>query len=242
MTTDTNTAAAAAAAAIAATEDAATATPFHVRDGSGAGSPLVVGRPGVVPYLVRWTGEPDLPMPVVRRGRGGGIGYADEQRYDRDGYQVLWSRVVSRPGRGRPRFGEVHSARQRQCMTAVRCHICGGGADRTDAGVLWIIDARPEDLHPVRELTVHPPVCRPCAHLSLAACPHLQRAVTVVRAREFTLHGVAGVLYTPGPGKPVPMDHGTFPFTHYCAPYLRAYQLVMRLTDYTPIDLNDPTT
>jgi hypothetical protein len=83
-----------------------------------------------------WSGERDGAMPVVWRRRGRGIGYADERSYDRDGEGVLWSRVASQPGRGKPLLGKVHSLRQRVAMAQLRCQVCGGPADRTAAGLL----------------------------------------------------------------------------------------------------------
>ena len=37
------------------------------------------------------------------------------------------------------------------------------------------------------------------------------------------------------------MESGTFALTDPTLTYVRAHQLVMRLRDFTPIDLNNPT-
>ncbi|SDO51863.1 hypothetical protein SAMN05216259_110142 [Actinacidiphila guanduensis] len=180
-------------------------------------------------------------MPVVRRQDGRGIGYADERGFDRDGYGVLWSRAPSQPGKGRPRFGQVHSLRQRIAMSGVRCQICGGPADRTRDGVLWLVDARPDHLRPRDEKTAHPPVCRPCAHRSVTACPHLRRAVTALRVRHFAPVGVNGILHRPaGRAAPEPVDVGWFAYDDPRIPWVRAHQLVVRLTGFAPVHLTTP--
>lgn len=194
-----------------------------------------------VPYIVRWTGEQDAAMPVATQRSGRGIRYADERSYDRDARGVLWARVPSQPGRGRPVFGQAHSLRQRLAMSLLRCQICGGPADQNAAGVLWIIDGRAEDLRPGREDTGHPPVCRPCAHRSVAACPHLRPGSTAVRARGFAPVGVNGVLYRLNPEGPAVVGTMDLTFDDPRLPYLRAHQLIMRLHDFTLIDLDDPT-
>src|SRR5258708_881997 len=66
------------------------------------------GRGAVVPYIAAWSGEEALTTQVVGRGRSG-IGFADETLTDRDENDVLWTRIPSRPGVGRPLYGQVHS-------------------------------------------------------------------------------------------------------------------------------------
>jgi hypothetical protein len=194
-----------------------------------------------VPYVTRWSGEQDGPMPVVLRRDRKGIRYADERRYDRDPYGVLWERTPSQPGGGTPQFGKVHGLRQRLAMAGLRCQICGGPADRNQDGVLWIIDARPSDLLPEGESTGHPPVCRPCAHQSIRACPHLRTRQVILRVRTFTPSGVLGTLYRPTPTGPRACDAATLRLADALIPWLRGSQLVVDLADYTSIDLNDPT-
>jgi len=193
-----------------------------------------------VPYIVRWSGERKGPMPVVMRPGGRGIRYADERTYDRDARGVLWSRMPSQPGRGKPEFGQVHSLRQRLTMAGLRCQICGGPADRNDAGVLWILDAHVDELRPGLKDTRHPPLCRPCAHRSVVACPHLRKRFTVVRVRAFAPLGVEGVLYGLGPRGPEEVEAVSVAFDDVRLPYVRAHQLIMWLRDFTAIDLDDP--
>ncbi|AXI79065.1 hypothetical protein [Peterkaempfera bronchialis] len=193
-----------------------------------------------MPFVVRWSGERDALMPMVVRKGGRGIGYADERSFDRDGEGVLWTRVPSQPGKGTPEFGKVHTLRQRLCMAELRCQICGGPADRSPSGVLWLIDADPSELRPGDERTAHPPVCRPCAIRSTTACPHLRPAFTALRVRAFLPYGVTGALYAPARPMPVTVNAGQFRLGDPHLPWVRATQLLLTLTDFTVIDPDDP--
>jgi hypothetical protein len=193
-----------------------------------------------VPFVTLWSGEQAGAMRVVWRRRGRRIGYADERSYDRDERGVLWSRVASRPGRGRPMFGQIHSRRQRIAMAQLLCQVCGGPADRSDAGVLWLIDADSRELLPHAEETAHPPVCRPCALSSVRVCPHLRSAVTAVRVRSFAPSRVNAVVYGLTPSGPRAVDTALVAFGSPLMPYVRAHQLLMRLADFNPVDLADP--
>lgn len=110
-------------------------------------------------------------------------------------------------------YGKVHSLRQRLCMTGLRCQVCGGPADRTADGVLWLLDAPAGDLRPGAEHTAHPPVCRPCAHRAVRSCAHLRARYVAVRASAFRLRPIRSTL---GPTKPEygpisPRSHGPIP-------------------------------
>lgn len=194
-----------------------------------------------VPYITRWSGESDSLMPMAFRRDRRGIAYADERSYDRDEHGILWQRTPSQPKRGRPEFGKVHSLRQRLCMAGLRCQICGGPADRNRDGVLWLIDARPGDLLPDGdEYTAHPPVCRPCAHRSLRACPHLRTQCVALRVRAFTPHGVSGALFAPTPAGPQIHDVAVAPLGDPRLLWVRAGQLLMGLRDFTVVDPDGP--
>ncbi|GAA2260187.1 hypothetical protein GCM10010232_58980 [Streptomyces amakusaensis] len=74
---------------------------------------------GAVPYITQWTGESPSKVRVVeRRGR---VAYADERSYDRDPRGILWRRIPSTPGKGKPDFGAVHALRQRLAMANTLC-------------------------------------------------------------------------------------------------------------------------
>lgn len=192
----------------------------------------------LVPFIVRWSGERDGAMAVVFRRDRKGIRYADERSFDRDERGVLWVRTPSQPGRGRPEFGKVHSLRQRLCMSELRCQVCGGPADRSAEGVLWLVDAARRELRPGGEITGHPPVCRPCAERAVRACPHLRPAVVALRVRSFEPYGVNGALYQATHEGPKAVDAQVVPFGSLVMPWVRAGQLVMALRDFTVIDLD----
>jgi hypothetical protein len=157
----------------------------------------MLGGGAVVPYIGSWTGEETLPTTVVRR-QAGGIGYADETLTDRDDHDVLWTRVAARIGTGRPEFIRLHPLRQRRAMRDLLCQVCAGPADRTEQGHLWLVpdrrqhyywDGWPEDM-----ANSFPPVCLPCARLSIRMCPALRTAYVAIRAHS-TVSGVVGVRF-----------------------------------------------
>jgi hypothetical protein len=169
--------------------------------------------------------------PVVQRRRG--IGYADERPGDRDSRGVLWTRVASRPGQGRPEFGQVHARRQRRAMTRLLCQVCGQPADRNADGMLWLVgeDPRRQDTWPVPLLTMHPPVCAGCAARSVGTCPHLRRQSAALRVRAFDLAGVRGALYVPG--LPSPVGVAGVAFDDRRIRWVRAGQLIVHLRDFS---------
>lgn len=185
-----------------------------------------------------------MAMPVVVGRKRPGIAYADERSFDRDGHGVLWRREPSEPGRGLPQLGKVHGLRQRIAMGGLRCQICGGPADRNADGVLWLIDAHPDDPHLRRgqERTAHPPVCLPCAHRSVHACPHLRTASVALRVRAWTPYGVNGALYQPAHPTPLTVHVGHYPYGHPHLPWVLAAQLLMTLHDFTITHLEEPPT
>ncbi|BBA96051.1 hypothetical protein RVR_1177 [Actinacidiphila reveromycinica] len=192
-----------------------------------------------VPFIASWSAEtatqPDVTM---RRGR---LAYRDERPWDRDSNGVLWRRVPSMPGKGRPEYGKVHLLRQRLAMDALLCQVCGQPAQHgsTADGLLWLLGEDPDDLTtwPAEMVTGHPPVCLSCAWLSVRACPHLRKQYAAVRARRFSLSGVHGVLYRPSHPAPVPHDVGGLDFGDDRMPWMQAAQLMMRLDEFTLVDL-----
>ncbi|WP_328916742.1 MULTISPECIES: hypothetical protein [unclassified Streptomyces] len=203
----------------------------------------VFPRTDLVPYIAQWSGEVRPGPRVVARRRGAGIGYADEKPYDRDSDSVLWARVPSMPGRGRPEYGQVHALRQRRAMGELLCQVCGGPADRDGDGVLWLLGEDPADpaSWPSDLLTTHPPLCVPCAAASVRACPHLRGQYAVLRVRRFALAGVRGVLYAPGRPEPLTVDTVGVAFDDPRIAWVRAGQLIMRLHDFTLTTLDSAT-
>ena len=164
--------------------------------GSAPSGPASMPRPTTVPYIARWSAEQSLTPDVVATARG--LAYPDETLHDRDQGGALWARTALRRGQGRPDFGGIHSQRQRRAMQRLLCQVCGGPADRTQDGVLWLVEDRRGDWKgwPEGLVTTHPPVCLPCARLSVAQCHHLLTGPWVaLRVRDSVVEGVYGRPY-----------------------------------------------
>ncbi|WP_093837668.1 hypothetical protein [Streptomyces aidingensis] len=196
-----------------------------------------------VPWAASWSGERvAVSGDLVARPDGTGLAYRDETADDRDRYGVLWARLAGSPGNGRPAFGTLHSGRQRHAMLRRLCQVCGGPADRTSRGWLFLL---PHSGHPAGEppgrtegaLSTKPPVCRPCADLAARHCPHLTGAIAV-RCRGPRVWGVFGGLCVPAPGgRLVSPTDGYLPYGHPATPWFLASQLVIRLTRCTRTSL-----
>jgi hypothetical protein len=197
------------------------------------------GRGAVVPYIAAWSGEENLPTQVIGRGLSG-IGFTDETLTDRDDRDVLWTRIPSQPGEGRPLYGQVHSLRQRRAMRRLLCQVCAKPADRNEQGVLWLLVDHREDWPdwPENMANTYPPVCLTCARLSIRTCPTLRRGYVAVRARRFPLSGVYGVRYVPAKPFPVPVEGGVVGYRDPAVRWVCAVQQVRSLHDCTIIDLD----
>lgn len=191
-----------------------------------------------MPYTTAWSEETEQPGDlVVVPGRG--IAYVDEMLCDRDSRGVLWRRVPFRPGMGRPLFGKVHALRQRRAMERLLCQVCGGPANRTDEGVLWLLRDFRDDWPgwPRGMGNIEPPVCLPCARLSMRACPALRRGVAAVRVREYPIAGVRGAFFR---GRPLTaVDVRNVAFNNPNVRMVQAGHLVRKLGDCTLIDLDE---
>ncbi|WP_328915484.1 MULTISPECIES: hypothetical protein [unclassified Streptomyces] len=193
-----------------------------------------------VPYAAAWSGEKaTVGGALTVRPDGSGLAYRDETPADRDRNGVLWARMTDSPGAGRPNYRMMHAHRQRHAMLHLLCQVCGGPADRTSRGVLFLLP-RPDPAEqaqpdwPEGGLCSKPPVCRPCAALALRHCPHLTDPL-FVRSRKPRVWGAFGGFYVPGPGgslTPTPDDH--LPYGHPGTPWFLASQLLLQLTRCTP--------
>ncbi|MFJ6140131.1 hypothetical protein [Kitasatospora sp. NPDC092286] len=147
------------------------------------------------PWVVTRAGERMLDQRLVLTARG--VAFPDETPFDRDDHGVLWTRWGGRPV-GRPQMANVHSLRQRRAMRQLLCQGCKQPADRNQNGTLWLIEddrAGAEVDWPERQMTMHPPTCRPCADRSRRLCPHLRRTGSVLlRVRTPEIAGVRGYL------------------------------------------------
>lgn len=197
------------------------------------------GGGGVVPYITTWSAEQTLDSQVVQRGLSG-IGYADELLIDRDDRDVLWTRMSSRLGEGRPQFRRVHPVRQRRAMRRLLCQVCAQPADRNDQGVLWLLRDHREDWSgwPENMVNTYPPVCLSCARLSIRTCPALRRGYVAVRAHRFPFVGVYGVRYRAGHPYPIPAEGAVVTYDDPAIRWTCAAQLARSLRDCTIVSLD----
>jgi hypothetical protein len=170
-------------------------------------------------------------------GRAYSLGYKDEEPYDRDRHGVLWNRMVSSPGVGRPHFASMHSHRQRRAMLGLLCQVCGGPADRTSRGWLFMTE-RDEKTQssphwPEGSLTTKPPVCGSCAEVALRYCPHLKDPV-FIRSRKPRVWGVFGGFFTLTPANVLATsDDAYLPYGAPESPWFLAALVAVELTRCT---------
>jgi hypothetical protein len=193
----------------------------------------------VVPYIVKWSDESGASAKVVA-GKSG-IAYADETLNDRDQQGVLWTRWVHRPGSGRPRFGDDHPMRQRRAMRKLLCMVCGKPADQTDKGALWLLRDHREDWPdwPNSMANAYPPVCLPCAQLSIRICPALRKGYVVVRGHA-EITGVFGMCYRKGqtPGHAEIVGPQNVAYDDPLIRWTRAAKLIRSFHSVTVMDLD----
>jgi hypothetical protein len=191
----------------------------------------------LVPYITAWSTEHPLPVTMVYRRTG--LGYADEVLGDRDEHGVLWTRIPSRPGNGRPRFGAIHSLRQRRAQRRLLCQVCGGPANHTADGTLWLLRDHRDDWPgwPNGMAATEPPICLPCAKIAGRVCPALRTGHVAVRVGSSRLAGVYGIRYEPGLEYPTSTLDIQVAFTDPTIRWIRASQLIRELHDCTIVEL-----
>jgi hypothetical protein len=196
----------------------------------------------LAPYITAWSGEEDPVCEVVER-KGYGIAYGDETLTDRDEKGVLWFRKPSRPRQGRPLFGQVHPLRQRRAMRRLLCQVCGGPADVTNDGVLWLLKDHRTDWPgwPENMAVTEPPVCLPCVLVATRACPALRSGATAVRARSSPIVGVHGLLYRSGNPAPSPIEEAIIAYDDPGVRWARAMTLARELHYCTLLDTDELT-
>ncbi|WP_198943069.1 hypothetical protein [Actinophytocola xanthii] len=160
---------------------------------------------------------------------------------DRDGNGVLWFRMPSRPGQGRPLFTKVHPQRQRQAMRRLLCGVCGQPADQNADGTLWLLcDFRGDwPDWPERMAVTEPPVCRPCVRVASRLCPALRNRCVAVRARRAPVAGVWGALYrSGGHSPPVPVGDVSIAYGDPAIRWVRAFALLRELHECVILDVD----
>ncbi|WNZ14953.1 hypothetical protein [Streptomyces sp. 11x1] len=159
----------------------------------------------------------------------------------RDAAGVLWQRWALRQGDGTTDFRTVHGPRQRRAMRKQLCQVCGGPSDENEQGRLYLLeDYRGVENWPEREVTTHPPLCRPCVPLAVQLCPHLRGKVAAVRARRVSGDGVHGMVYQRGEnGAPVESTVKVVFHGDWRMKWMLGGQLAATLEDVTVVDLDD---
>ncbi|GAA1668947.1 hypothetical protein GCM10009680_05700 [Streptomyces yatensis] len=195
-----------------------------------------------VPYIAPWTGE-NAPLGAIttRHRRGGvGIGYADEYGIADRRRGALWIRVPVKRGAGAPLLGRVHALRQRQAMAHMLCQYCGRPADdRSDGRYVFLLQAAVGRLITDGERTATPPACGGCVAEAVRG-RSLRSGYVAVLVEDVTAWGVAGIVYTPDPVKPVPSTAEQFTLVAYDDPRLPwtlACREVVALHGCTVVDL-----
>jgi hypothetical protein len=125
-------------------------------------------------------------------------------------------------------------------MRKLLCQVCAGPADRNDDGVLWLLGDDRDDWPgwPEEMGVTHPPVCLPCAALSVRMCPYLRRSGHVaVRVKAPRPGGVLGALYESGSAGPLPVQQVLLPWEDELMPWVLASQMAMDLRGCTFVDL-----
>jgi hypothetical protein len=201
--------------------------------------PAVESLPVTVPYIVTWSEEQELPTRIVESPRGG-IGFADEVIGDRDRDGVLWTRMSSCAGRGRPKFAAMHPLRQRRAMRRLLCQICGQPADQDERGVLWLLPDRSEGRAdwPNGKWVIEPPICRPCAPIAARLCPALRRGHIVVRVRNAPICGVKGLTYRSTGSAPAIVEDEVVAIGTAKIRWTLGEFLMRRLSDCTTVEVD----
>lgn len=151
--------------------------------------------------------------------------------------------MAGRIGVGKPLFTKLHPVRQRRAMLRLLCQVCSQPADYTQDGQLWLVPEKgvgAGEGWPERMSTIHPPLCRECAKISVRMCPALRPRFVALRAHSWVC-GVTGLIFGPGRSVPCPVDSGDDEVIQFGDPTIRWVQatlLARTLYDCTPIDLD----
>ncbi|MBQ0825478.1 hypothetical protein [Streptomyces tagetis] len=190
--------------------------------------------PGIVPYIAGWSRE-TLVTPRLT-SCGGRLAFVDESHLDRDSWGTLWVRPTLLPKgrRGEPRLREVHPYRQRRAMRDGLCQVCARSPDDPAAPLLFLL--RGDNPIRERERTASPPVCLPCAGISVQLCPYLLRHHVAATADSAPAWGLAGIVHDPVTLRPMGGDEQVV-YGSPAASWVVAGRMVVELHGVTPVDL-----
>lgn len=147
----------------------------------------------VVPWVTIWSAEMLLVNTVQMTSRG------VVARYEERRWGLCLMALPNNPA-GRPEWRSTHSSRQRRCMFALRCQVCGNKIEGLPTFIIPQGDAA--DQWSGEGLTKQPPVCEPCLEAAMVWCPHLAHVPpsAIVRGRP-RLVGMTGDVMDPLTGE-----------------------------------------
>ncbi|MFJ3249033.1 hypothetical protein [Streptomyces sp. NPDC086782] len=196
--------------------------------------------PGVVPYITGYSREQNITPRLTNLG-GEGLGFVDETPHDRDSFGVLWVRpsLLPKGRRGEPMLKEaaVHPFRQRRAMRDQRCQVCTRPPEDPEGPCLYLMrdSGRPVE---EGERTTSPPVCVPCAGISVQLCPRLRRHHVAAWVEYAPAWGVVGIVHDPVTLAPMGRDEEVA-YDSPAARWVVAGRLVSELHGVTPVNLAD---
>jgi hypothetical protein len=130
--------------------------------------------------------------------------------------------------------------RQQRAQHRQLCGICSGPPDRNEQGVLWLVRDFRDDWPdwPERMGVTEPPICLPCAQLSIRLCPALRKGFVAIRVGHSRVAGVRGALYCSSGGPfPTPVGEDVVAFEDPRIRWTLAGHLIRELTRCTIIEL-----
>lgn len=187
----------------------------------------------LVPHMTAWSTEAAPAVSI--RFRSGRLIYTDERPDDRDEHGILWTRSHQEQGGGRPTFGRVHTARQREAVARMLCQVCGVKAKPVDGRYLWLTDLSDvEGLGRFDEkwtTSSYPPICQPCLETSVARCPALRKGFAILTVTSSEPFGVRGIEFHKKLWRPVQVESSMhhYPYGHPALSRVLATQQVSAL-------------
>ncbi|MFE7131937.1 hypothetical protein ACFVIM_13840 [Streptomyces sp. NPDC057638] len=197
-----------------------------------------------VPWIAAYDNDIRTSAPLVLLPGARGIGFAQENPYDRDEDGALlhpgWHPHPGGPGH--PLFADVRLNRQRRAILDDLCQVCGHPAGEDDQRrTLWLL---PGTIDPEHTTTAQPPVCPPCARHAVRVCPPLREAHTAVRVRDPLWVGYQADQYViDSTGKPVIVRENILVgLGSPVLPWSLCFQAAVELTGCTKVSLDTGST
>ncbi|MGW4825228.1 hypothetical protein ACWEP4_41640 [Streptomyces sp. NPDC004227] len=202
-------------------------------------SVLPPASPGVVPYITGYSREQNITPKLTHHPSGRSLVFVDETPHDRDSFGVPWVRpsLLPKGRRGEPLLQEavVHPFRQRRAMRDQLCQVCTRPPEDPEGPRLYLMrdSGRPIE---EGERTASPPVCVPCAGISVQLCPRLRRQHVAAWVEHAPAWGVVGLVHDPLTLEPLGGDQEVA-YDSEVARWVVAARLESQLFGVTPVDL-----